>query len=81
MHPDTTLAIGLMTEPRLQTIETKLAYLEHTIEALNKVVYQQSQQLDALAEKNRHLNARVQGLLEQGSAQDIGASDEKPPHY
>ncbi len=68
-----------MSEHRLHTLETKLAYLEHTLEEVNKVVYQQSIQLDKLEQRNVQLTQRLQDALEQPNGQ--GEKYELPPHY
>lgn len=69
-----------MSENRLVEIETKLAFQEDTLQALNTVVCQQQRQIE-------HLEATVKLLIEryrQLSA-EAGGDDkpvhEIPPHY
>lgn len=66
-------------EPRIESLEIKLAHLERTLQELSDVLYRQQQQLDAQA-------ARVQGLVErletsEGAATAAGPQFEIPPHY
>lgn len=69
-----------MIEDRLVDIETKLAYQEDTVQALNKVVSDQQGQLDRLQKSFEVLIERMQDL--RGQLEDTaGPVDEKPPHY
>jgi SlyX protein len=68
-----------MDEARLIELETKLAYLEETLQVLNQVVARQSTQLDQLEALCRELAERSRNAAEgvfRGSA-----ADEVPPHY
>ena len=72
-----------MTEQRVVTIETKLAYQEDTIAQLNDVICRQQNQIDALERLTQQLLGRVRDLSES-SAQSSGVfsvADERPPHY
>jgi SlyX protein len=67
-------------EARLVDIETKLAYLEDTVLALNEVFARQQKQIDQLETKNRRMAERLQQISAlAGTA--APAADEKPPHY
>ncbi|MFT5260295.1 MAG: SlyX protein [Saprospiraceae bacterium] len=68
-----------MSEQRIQTVETKLAYLEHTLEELNQVVYKQSIKLEKLESLNSQLNDRLREAMSQGDSGD--QANEVPPHY
>ena len=62
-------------DDRLTEAETKLAYLESTVDTLNDVIVRQRDQLDAL---ERRLE-RLQGELDAAA---LGSpADDKPPHY
>lgn len=68
-----------MIEERLVDLETKLAYQEDTIQALNNVVCEQQKQIDQLEATCKLLIDRVGQLA---AAADLGKIvDEKPPHY
>jgi SlyX protein len=60
---------------RLTEAETKLAYLEQTVDTLNDVVIEQRAAIDALAAKFERLRADVE------TAAGAEPGDEKPPHY
>lgn len=70
-----------MTDPRdvrIETLEVKLAHLEHSLQALNDVVVRQQRDIDGL-------RLRSQQLAQQLEATEGGAADataiEVPPHY
>lgn len=68
-----------MDESRLIALETKLAYLEDTLQVLNQVVARQSKQIDQLETLCRELAERA-----RSSADTVfrgTAADEVPPHY
>ncbi len=68
-----------MNAPRFETIETKLLYLEDTVENLNKIVYVQQQKID-------HQQALIDSLVDHvrelvNAAPERTAGQERPPHY
>lgn len=68
------------SEARLVDIETKLAYQEDTVLALNDVVSQQQKQIDQLETMVKLLVERIKLL--SAAAETTGPMvDEKPPHY
>lgn len=68
-----------MDEARLIEVETKLAYLEETLQVLNEVVARQQKQIDALEALCRELAERARNAGE--GAFRGSAADEIPPHY
>jgi len=72
-----------MTEQRIVTIETKLAYQEDTIAQLNDVICRQQNQIDALEHLTQQLLGRVRDLSDVATQSGgvLSASDERPPHY
>jgi len=68
-----------MTDKRINELETKIAYQEHTIQELNDVIYEQQQQIDRIEIMCKHLMDRIQTLSDTG-ASDQPAND-RPPHY
>lgn len=61
---------------RLEALETKVAYLEATLQQLSDVLYRQQQAIDRVLERNRQL------LDELDNAPGGTTSEyEKPPHY
>ncbi|MFM8331819.1 MAG: SlyX family protein [Candidatus Methylumidiphilus sp.] len=65
---------------RLIDIETKLAFQEDTLQALNDVVCRQQKQIDQLEAQVRRLAERLKQLAE-AQAPASPPLDEKPPHY
>lgn len=71
------------TEDRLVELQTRFAFQEDTLQALNEVTARQQQQIDALS---RELKLHRDKLLELTDAQaermmQGEAIDERPPHY
>jgi len=65
-------------ESRLTELEVKLGFAEDQIEALNRSVYLQQQQIDQLQEQIRTLRQELQAA-QPGEARSL--RDELPPHY
>lgn len=65
-------------EPRLIELEVKLSFAEDQIEALNRTVYLQQQQIDRLQEQIRTLRQEVQAAR---PTETRSLRDELPPHY
>lgn len=66
-------------ENRAVEIETRLAFQEHTLQALNDVVTHQQQQIEALV---REIQALKDRLLAAAPSPVGPPEDEKPPpHY
>jgi uncharacterized coiled-coil protein SlyX len=63
---------------RLETVEVKLAHLEHAIQELSDVVCRQQRQLDGVLEANRQLRRQLEEI--EGRSADPTAV-EIPPHY
>ncbi len=68
-----------MTDKRITELETKLAYQEHTIQALNDEIYRQQQQIDKVEIMCKHLMDRLQNLSDTGGGEQ--PANERPPHY
>lgn len=68
-----------MDENRFIDLETKIAFHEHTINELNKIIYQQQKQIDQLEKNSQHFAKRLNSLSEV--ANHNFSEDEKPPHY
>ncbi|MDX1803772.1 MAG: SlyX family protein [Alcanivorax sp.] len=68
-----------MNEERFLDIETKLAYQEDLIEALNKVVSDQQRKLDELEHACRKMVDRLVDLSDAFAAAQV--EDAPPPHY
>lgn len=55
-------------------LETKIAYLEQSLNELSDVVYKQQQHIDQMV-------LQIQNLQDSSTANKPMATDEKPPHY
>jgi len=62
---------------RVDTLETRLAYQDETIEQLNQTITAQWKQIDALIRQLAQLNERLQ----ETEANAPGPANEPPPHY
>ncbi|MDD2768662.1 MAG: SlyX family protein [Methylococcus sp.] len=68
------------SEARLVDIETKLAYQEDTVLALNDVVSRQQKRIDQLEMTVKLLVERIRQMAAAAEAASPMA-DERPPHY
>ncbi|PPQ19075.1 SlyX protein [Bradyrhizobium sp. AC87j1] len=62
---------------RMDTLETRLAYQDDTIETLNQTITAQWKQIDLLTRKIAELGERLQ----EAEANAPGPTNEPPPHY
>jgi SlyX protein len=66
-------------EERLEILESRLAFQEHTLEHLNQVVTRQDRELLELRQRHADLAARLKDI---DTASPAGSSEhEIPPHY
>jgi len=68
-----------MPEARLEKIETKISYLEHTVDDLNTIVYTQQKQIERQQALIDSLVAHVRELVDAAPERTPG--NERPPHY
>lgn len=68
-----------MQEDHLIDLQSRLAFQEEAIEALNQAVNRQQQLLDKQTEQIKHLQQLMAELKPSPTAQT--GFDEKPPHY
>lgn len=62
---------------RIDALETRVAYQDETIEALNATITSQWKQIDALTRQLAALSDRLQ----EAEARAPGPANERPPHY
>jgi SlyX protein len=62
---------------RIDTLETRLTFLDQTLETLNSTITAQWQQIDIL----KRLVARLSERLQEAETNAAGATNEPPPHY
>lgn len=68
-----------MSENRIIELEIKQAYQEDLIQALNRVVAEQQNQISRLEQTCKLLNDKIKSLA--SSRQSTEIIDERPPHY
>ena len=68
-----------MPEARLEKIETKISYLEHTVDDLNTIVYAQQKQIERQQALIDSLVEHVRELVDAAPERTPG--NERPPHY
>lgn len=66
-------------ESRLTNLETKVAFQDDLLEALNRTVAEQQQQLDLLQRQLQLLYEQLRSLSPSNVAGAV--EDERPPHY
>jgi SlyX protein len=64
-------------DERIDFLETKLTFLDNTIETLNTTITEQWLKIDALSRQLASLNERLQ----EADARPPGPANEPPPHY
>jgi len=62
-------------------LEEKIAYLDHTVEELNNVVFRQMQKTDELEEMIKHLSTQIEQLKDKSEGGTQAVDDKPPPHY
>jgi SlyX protein len=68
------IAPGEDMEDRLTTLEIRYTHLEHQVEELNQLIFDQQKVIDRLAHEIANLRAGAAGV-------ESGPSNEPPPHY
>ncbi|OKO74206.1 protein SlyX [Bradyrhizobium sp. NAS80.1] len=68
--------IKILSE-RIDKLETRIAYQDDTIEALNQTITAQWKQIDALTRQIAQFSERLQ----EAEANAPGPANERPPHY
>ncbi|CUS48187.1 MAG: SlyX protein [Idiomarinaceae bacterium HL-53] len=66
---------------RVDDLESQLAFQEDTIEALNKQVQAQSQEIELLRRHIELLATKVAPIVERSGIEQFNADNERPPHY
>jgi SlyX protein len=66
------------SEARIHELEAKLSFAEDLIEALNRSVFRQQEQLDLLQQQMMLLQQQMQNVT---PSEPRNLRDELPPHY
>ena len=64
---------------RIDTLETRLAFQEETIEDLNKAIIEQWKQIEALTRRLGRLDERMEASEERADLASL--PEPPPPHY
>lgn len=68
-------------ENRIIELETKISFLEDTVEQLNTVIINQRQILDELNTKFQILHKKMEEEIYSNQMIESNPANEKPPHY
>lgn len=68
-----------MTEKKLIDIETRIAFLEDTVDELNKLVYKQTKEIALYQESLRTMSQHMKQV--QSDIEEFKPQNEVPPHY
>jgi SlyX protein len=68
------IAPGESMEDRVTTLEIRYTHLEHQVEELNQLLFDQQKMIDRLTREISNLRARAAGV-------ESGTSNDPPPHY
>jgi len=68
-------------EKKITELEEKFAFLDHTIEELNNVVFRQTQKIDELEAMLKHLSSQIRQMNSQKDTGDSEVINDRPPHY
>lgn len=72
----------MLTEEQLIDLQSRIAFQEDSLIALNDVIARQQQQIDVLERELRlHREKLVEILDWQATRGEAAATEEKPPHY
>lgn len=73
----------MSTEAKLVDLQTRFAFQEDSIQALNDVVTRQQQQIETLSRELGLHREKLAELIEAQSERMVqgGAIDDRPPHY
>ncbi|MEM9382549.1 MAG: SlyX family protein [Planctomycetota bacterium] len=71
------------TDRRIIALEERIAFQEHTLEALNRVVAEQQLEIDTLSREVDDLRGQVRAGSGAGSSPEASRTleDDRPPHY
>ena len=64
-----------------QELQSKITFLEHTVESLNEVLIDRGREIDALTARLTRLESRLQAMMEKAVGEEPDPLSERPPHY
>ena len=72
---------GDATDQRFEELESRLAFLDHTLEELNSVIVRQDQEIRTLQQQVSELVAKLSDLGASVGPEAPAMQHEIPPHY
>ena len=69
------------TDRRIAQLESTLAHLQYTYDALNGVVIEQAKTIELLQRRLQQLESSLEDVREQLPSEPRDPLAEKPPHY
>jgi SlyX protein len=74
-------APGSKVEQRFEELESRQAFLDHTLEELDAVIVRQAQEILTLQQQVSELVAKLNDLGASGEPAGPASQHEIPPHY
>jgi len=68
-----------VTDKKFIDLETRIAFLEDSVDALNKLIYQQSKEISHYQEVVKNMSQHMKQV--QSDIEEFKPQDEVPPHY
>ncbi len=68
---------------RIETLEEKLAHIEHAVQELSDLLYRQQRELDSVTQRHQRLLQQLDAMMTVSADEggDPLSRVEKPPHY
>ncbi|MEM9803302.1 MAG: SlyX family protein [Planctomycetota bacterium] len=70
-----------MTEKKIIELQERMAFQEHELDRLNRVVAEQQLELDALVKEVKELRSTLRTANAGEPAEARRLEDDRPPHY
>jgi SlyX protein len=68
-----------VSDKKIIDLETRIAFLEDSVDALNKLVYQQTKEISQYQEALKNMSQHMKQV--QSDIEEFKPQDEVPPHY
>ena len=62
-------------------LQSKIAFLERTVETLDEVVIEQGREIEGLTKRLALLEGKLRGLVDAADGEEPDPLSERPPHY
>jgi SlyX protein len=81
IHIQTLIPLSQLDHLRLEELESRMAFLDDTVEQLNAVIVRQDQEIRLLQQQLNEVVARMADMSGVGPESQVGQQHEIPPHY